>query len=156
MGSEASDRTYGLNHKPVHFSSLIPKMLMFTLAISCLTMSNLPWFRDLTFQIPMGYCSSQHQTLLSPQDTSIIEHFFHSVSVSSFFLKIFLCNSPAAYWTPTTWGAHLVVSYLFPFSYCSRVKARIFKCFAIPFFSGPHLSEASMTHVLGGPAELSP
>ena len=26
----------------VHFSSLIPKMLMFTLAISCLTASNLP------------------------------------------------------------------------------------------------------------------
>ena len=27
---------------PVHFSSLIPKMSMFTLAISCLTTSNLP------------------------------------------------------------------------------------------------------------------
>jgi len=26
----------------VHFSSLIPKMLMFTLAVSCLTTSNLP------------------------------------------------------------------------------------------------------------------
>ena len=33
----------------VHFSSLISKMLMFTLAISCLTTSNLPWFTDLTF-----------------------------------------------------------------------------------------------------------
>ena len=32
----------------VHFSSLIPKMLTFTLAISCLTTSNLPWFMDLT------------------------------------------------------------------------------------------------------------
>ena len=27
---------------PVHFSSLIPRMLMFTLAISCLTTSDLP------------------------------------------------------------------------------------------------------------------
>ena len=27
---------------PVHFSSLVPKMLMSTLAISCLTTSNLP------------------------------------------------------------------------------------------------------------------
>ena len=27
---------------PVHFSSLIPKMSMFTLALSCLTTSNLP------------------------------------------------------------------------------------------------------------------
>ena len=34
-------------------SLLIPKMLKFTLAISCLTTSNLPWFMDLTFQVPM-------------------------------------------------------------------------------------------------------
>ena len=34
---------------------------MFTLAISCLTTSNLPWFMDLTFQVPMKYCSLQHQ-----------------------------------------------------------------------------------------------
>ena len=33
----------------VHFSSLIPRILTFTLAISCLTTSNLPWFMDLTF-----------------------------------------------------------------------------------------------------------
>ena len=33
------------------FSSLIPKMLMFILAISCLTMSNLLWFMDLSFQV---------------------------------------------------------------------------------------------------------
>ena len=31
-------------------------MLTFTLAISCLTSSNFPWFMDLTFQIPMQYC----------------------------------------------------------------------------------------------------
>ena len=35
---------------PVHFSSPIPKMSMFILAISCLTTSNLPWFTYLTFQ----------------------------------------------------------------------------------------------------------
>ena len=35
-----------LNWIPVHFSSLIHKMLMFALAISCLTTSNLPWFMD--------------------------------------------------------------------------------------------------------------
>ena len=38
-------------------------MLMFTFAIPCLTTSNLPWFVDLTFQVPMQYCSIQHQTL---------------------------------------------------------------------------------------------
>ena len=37
-------------------------MSVFTLAISSLTTSNLPWFMDLTFQVPMQYCSSQHQT----------------------------------------------------------------------------------------------
>ena len=39
-------------------------MSMFTLAISCLITSNLPWFMDLTFQVPMQYCSLQHRTLL--------------------------------------------------------------------------------------------
>ena len=38
-------------------SSLIPRMSTFTLAISCLTTSNLSWFMDLTFQVPMQYCS---------------------------------------------------------------------------------------------------
>ena len=38
---------------------------MFTLAISYLTTSNLPWFMDLIFHVPMKYCSLQHQTLLS-------------------------------------------------------------------------------------------
>ena len=46
------------------FSWLIPKMSVFNLAISCLTTSSLPWFMDLTFQVPMQYCSLQHQTLL--------------------------------------------------------------------------------------------
>ena len=41
---------------PVIFSSLIPKMLMFTLAVSCLTTSSLPGFMDLTFQVPMQLC----------------------------------------------------------------------------------------------------
>ena len=40
-------------------------MSTFTLAISYLTTSNLPWFMDLIFQVPMKYCSLQHQTLLS-------------------------------------------------------------------------------------------
>ena len=46
-------------------------MSMFTLAISCLTTSSLPWFMDLTFQVPMQYCSLQHQASLSSPVTSI-------------------------------------------------------------------------------------
>ena len=32
---------------------------MFTLSISCLTTSNLPWFIGLTFRVPVQYCSLQ-------------------------------------------------------------------------------------------------
>ena len=35
---------------PIRFSLLTPRMLMFILSISCLTMSSFPWFMDLTFQ----------------------------------------------------------------------------------------------------------
>ena len=55
---------------PVHFSSMISKMPMFTISISCLTTSSLPWFMDLTVQVPMKYCSLQHQTLLPSPVTS--------------------------------------------------------------------------------------
>ena len=69
---------------------MVPKMLMFTLAISCLTTSNLPWFMDLTFQVPMQYCSLQHWTLCSPPDTSITGILFHFGSATSFFLELLL------------------------------------------------------------------
>ena len=88
-------------------------MSMFHLAISCLTMSNLRWFMDLTFQVPMLYCSLQHQTLLWPPDTCTTDHCFCFGPVSSFFLELLviaLCSFPVAYWTP---------SYLFAFSYRS-------------------------------------
>ena len=77
---------------------------MFNLAVSCLTMFNLPWFMDLTFQVPMQYCSLQHQTLLSPADTSTAECHFCFGPAASFFLGLLviaLHSSPAAYWTPS-------------------------------------------------------
>ena len=80
---------------------LIPKMLMFTLAISCLTTSNLPWFMDLTFQVPMQYCSLQHRYLLPAPVTSTTGCYFSFGSISSFFLPLFLHCSPVAYWAPT-------------------------------------------------------
>ena len=87
------------------FSSLIPKMLMFTLAISCLTTSNLPWFMDLTFQIPVKYCSLQHQTLLPSSVISSPGCCSRFGSVSSFFLELFLHWPPVAYWAPTDLGS---------------------------------------------------
>ena len=67
---------------------------MFTLTISCLTNSNLPWFMDLTFQVPMQYCSLQYQTLLSS---------LHFGPATSFFLELLvvvLCSIPLkTFWT---------------------------------------------------------
>ena len=78
---------------PIHFSSLIPKMLMFNLAISCLIISSLPWFMDLIFQVPMQYCSLQHWTLLSPPDTSTTEDCFYFSPASSFVLELLVMPS---------------------------------------------------------------
>ena len=85
-------------------------MSIFTLVILCLTTSNLFWFMDLTFQVPMWYCSVQHQTLISTPDRL---YFYHRHShncrfcfgpAASFFLELLviaLCSSPVAYWTPS-------------------------------------------------------
>ena len=78
-------------------------MLMFSLAISCLTISHFPWFMDLTFQVPMEYCSLQHQALLRSSVTSTT--WFCFGSVYSFFLELFLHWSLIAYWAPTDLGS---------------------------------------------------
>jgi len=125
---------------PVHFSSLIPKMLMFTLAISCLTTSSLPWFMDLTLQISMQYCSLQHWTLLSPPDTSTTGHCFHFGSASSFLLELFFpCFSSSILNTNQSGGLIFQCHIFLPFHTVHGVlKARMLKWFSIPFSSGPH------------------
>ena len=80
-------------------------MLMFTLAITYLTTSNLPWFIDGTFQVPMQYCSLQHQNLLLSPVTSTTRCHFHFGSACSFLLKLFLHFSPVSYWAPTNLGS---------------------------------------------------
>ena len=80
-------------------------MSMFTIAISCLTTSNLPWFMDITFQVPMQYCFLQHRTLLPSPVTSTTRCCFCFGSISSFFLELFLYSSPTAYWAPTDLGS---------------------------------------------------
>ena len=80
-------------------------MLLFTLAISCLTTSNLPWFMDLAFQVPMQYCCLHHLTLLPSPVTSTTGYCFCFVPVSSFFLELFLHWSPIPYWVPTDLGS---------------------------------------------------
>ena len=100
---------------PVHLSSLIPRMSMFTLIISCLTASNLPWFMDLTFQVPTQYCSLQHWTLHLSPVPSTTRCCICFGSIPSFFLELFLHWSPVAYWAPTDPGS----SSFSVLSYCS-------------------------------------
>ena len=91
-------------------------MLIFTRAISCLTTFNLPWPMDLTFQVPMQYCSLQHQTLLQSPVSSTTGCWFCFGSVSSFFLELFLHSSPIAYWVPTVHGEFIFqCSIILPF-----------------------------------------
>ena len=60
---------------------------------------------DLTFQVPMHYCSLQHQTLLLSPVTSTTGYCFCFGSIPSFFLELFLHWSPVAFWAPTDPGS---------------------------------------------------
>ena len=105
---------------PACFISLIPKMSVFTLAISRLTTSNLPLFTDLKFQAPMQYCSLQHWSLLPSPVTSTTGCCFYFGSISPFFLELFLHWSPVAYWAPIDPGEFIFQCHAFlPFQYCS-------------------------------------
>ena len=78
---------------------------MFTLTTPCLTTSNLAWFMDLTFQVPMQYCSLQHRTLLLSPVTSTAGYCFCFGSIASFFLELFLHWSSVTYWAPMDLGS---------------------------------------------------
>ena len=109
-------------------------MSMFILAISYLTTSNLPWFMDLTFQVPMQYCSLQHKTLLPSPVTSTTEHCFCFGSISSSFLELFSHSSPVAYWVSTDMGSSFQCHIFLPFHTVHGVlKVRIWS--GLPFLS---------------------
>ena len=81
--------------------------MMFIPTTACLTMSILPWFMDLIFQIPMQHCSLQHQILVLSPNTYTTEYHFCFGPATSFFmglLVVLLCSSPVAYWTPSDLG----------------------------------------------------
>ena len=60
---------------------------------------------DLTFQVPVQYCSLQHQILLPSPAMSTTGRCFCFRSIFSFFLELFLHPSPVAYWVPTDLGS---------------------------------------------------
>ena len=119
-------------------------MSIFTLAFSCLTISNLPWFMDLTFQVPMQHFSLGHQTLLSLPVTSTTGHCFCFGSASSFLLVLFLHSSPRAYRAP----AHLESSSFSVLSFCLFMlfmrfsRQEYWSSSPFPSPSGPHFVRA--------------
>ena len=127
----------------VHFISLIPRMSTFTLAISCLTTSNLPWFMDLTFHVPMQYCSLYHQIFLSPPGTSFV--LWRSPFPLSGVSSLFFCRSISDTYQP---GVLIFRCHIFlPFhTVHGALKARILEWFAIPFSSGPRSVHVPLDH----------
>ena len=87
-------------------------MSMFTLAIFCLTTSNLPWFMDLTFQVPMQYCSLQHWTfLLSPKKGNAKEcSNYCTIALISHASKVMLKISKPGF--SNTWTVNIQMSKL--------------------------------------------
>ena len=109
---------------------------------------------DLTFQVPMQYCSLQHRTLLPSPVTSTWVLFL--LWLHPFILSGVISPLISSGILGTYWPGEFLFQYpiILPFHTVDGVlKARILKWFAIPFSSGPH-SVRPLHHdpfVLGGP-----
>ena len=93
--------------------------------------ANLPWFMDLTFQVPMQYCSLQHWTLLPSPVTStlgIVLLLFCLFILSVVISPLISCSILGTYWP----GEFIFQCPIFlPFHTVHGVlKARILKWFA--------------------------
>ena len=115
-------------------------MSMFTLALSCLTTSNLPWFMDPTIQVLMQYCSLQHLDF-----TSITNHIHNWVLFLLWLCHFILPGLISPLISSSILDIYWLVEFIFqcpiflPFQMVHGVlKARILKWFAIPFSRRPH------------------
>ena len=100
---------------------------------------------DLTFQVPMQYCSLQHQTLLLSPVTFITGHCFCFGSITYFFLELLLCSSPVAYWAPTDLGSSSfgVLSFCLFILFMGFSRQEYWSGLLIPSTVGHILSELS-------------
>ena len=100
---------------------------------------------DLTFRVPVQYCSL-HQILLSSLDTSITEHRFCFGPAASFFLGllVILRSSPIACCTPSDLGnsSFAVISFC-PFMQFMRFSQQVYWGVCLCSSSGSRLSEIS-------------
>ena len=133
-------------------------MSLFTLAICYLITSNLPWFMDLTFQVPMQYCSLQHGLYF--------HHESHSqLGIISLWLHLFILSGVISpLFSSRILGTYRPGEFIFQCHNllpCHTVhgvlKARILKWFVISLGSIPHFVRP-LHHdpsVLGGPTQHS-
>ena len=126
--------------------------MMFTLAISWLTTSNLPWFVNLRFQVCMQYL--QQLTLLPSRITlTTVQGFcFGFLFIVSWIIYPLFSSNILGTYQP---GEFIFQCHnILPFHTVHGVlKARILKWFAILFSSWPHFVR-TVHHdpsVLGGP-----
>ena len=119
-------------------------MSMFSLVISCLTTSNLLWFMDLTFQVPMQYCSLQHRTLIPSPVTSTTGHCFRFGFILSGAISPLFSSSILGTYRP---GEFIFQCPIFlPFHTVHGVlRARILKC--LPFPSPVELMVQRVKHL---------
>ena len=138
---------------PVHFSSLIPKMSMFTLAISYLTSPSLPWF--------MEHFRFLCNIVLTALDfTSITSHICNGVLFLLWLHPFILSGVISPLFSSIILGTYKTGEFIFqchtflPFHTVYGVlKARILKWFDVPFSSGPCFVR-TLCHdpsTLGGP-----
>ena len=114
-------------------------MSTFTLSMSCLTTSDLPWFMDLTFQVPMQYCS------FTPSNFTSITSHIHTWVLFLLWFRLFILSgviSPliSSSILGTYWPGEFIFQcpiFLPLHTVHGVLKARILKWFAIPFSSGP-------------------
>ena len=114
-------------------------MAIFTLAISCLTTPNLPWFTDLTFQVPMQFPYLQHWTSLFT--TRHIRNWmlfllWLSLFIFSGAVSLLFSSSILGTYRPGEFIFHCRI--FLPFHTVHGVlKARMLNWFSISFSSGP-------------------
>ena len=119
---------------------------------------------DLAFQVPIQYCSLQHQTLLTSPTISTTGYWFCFGSASLFFLELFLYSSPVAYSTP---GEFMFQCHIFlPYILFMRFLSQEYQS-GLPFpspvdhvlselFTMTHLSQVTLHAMARSFIELDP
>ena len=118
-------------------------MPMFTLAISCLITSNLPWFMDLTFQVNNTHYSIGLYTFITSH--------IHNWVCFSFWLCLFILSgvispfSSVAYGEPSDLGSSQssVLSFCLFILFMGFSREKHWSCLAFPSPVGHVLSELS-------------